>query len=364
MPKTIQVLVVDDSTFMRKSLSAMLAADPRIAIAGMARNGEEALQQVHQLNPDVVTMDVEMPGMNGIEALKRIMAEHPVPVVMVSSLTSEGAGDTLKALELGAIDYIPKQLDGVAMKIYDIQKELIEKIVAAAGAKGKIRQSSFVNRHSSSIAGQHITHHASRVTSLTSSTVTATRGAKLVAIGCSTGGPQALLEVLPAFPSDFPAGIVIVQHMPKTFTKPFADRMNEVCSLEVKEAVDGDEVKPGRILIAPGGVQCRVKRKSITSTVIALSPNVEHHLHAPSVDIMMQSVASMYGERGIAVILTGMGHDGLEGVKAIKAAKGRTIVQDEKTCIVYGMPKAVVEAGCADKVIPLSGVAGEILNMV
>jgi two-component system chemotaxis response regulator CheB len=359
MPKTIQVLVVDDSTFMRKSLSAMLAADPRIAIAGMARNGEEALQQVHQLNPDVVTMDVEMPGMNGIEALKRIMAEHPVPVVMVSSLTAEGAGDTLKALELGAIDYIPKQLDGVAMKIYDIQKELIEKIVAAAGAN-------IPRRHEA--RGARPEANSSRplplAPYLTSKSVTATRGAKLVAIGCSTGGPQALLEVLPAFPSDFPAGIVIVQHMPKTFTKPFADRMNEVCSLEVKEAVDGDEVKPGRILIAPGGVQCRVKRKSITSTVIALSPNVEHHLHAPSVDIMMQSVASMYGERGIAVILTGMGHDGLEGVKAIKAAKGRTIVQDEKTCIVYGMPKAVVEAGCADKVIPLSGVAGEILNMV
>ncbi len=173
-----------------------------------------------------------------------------------------------------------------------------------------------------------------------------------------------MVEVLPAFPSDFPAGIVIVQHMPKTFTKLFADRMNALCGLEVKEAVEGDEVKPGRILIAPGGVQCRVKRKSITSNVIALSPNIERHLHAPSADIMMQSIASVYEERGIGVILTGMGHDGLEGMKAIKAAKGRTIAQDEKSCIVYGMPKTVVEAGCADKVIPLSGVVGEILNMV
>jgi two-component system chemotaxis response regulator CheB len=185
-----------------------------------------------------------------------------------------------------------------------------------------------------------------------------------VAIGCSTGGPQALLEVLPAFPPDFPAGIVIVQHMPKSFTKPFAERINALCELEVKEAEEGDDVRPGRVLIAPGGVQCRVRRKSIASNVIALSPNVEHHLHAPSVDIMMQSVASVYEERGIGIILTGMGHDGLDGMKAIKAAKGRTIAQDEQSSIVYGMPKAVVDAGCADKVIPLSGVVGEILNMV
>lgn len=357
MSKQIQVLIVDDSTFMRKSLSSMLTTDPRIAVAGMARNGEEAVQQVHQLNPDVVTLDVEIPGMNGIDALKRIMAEHPVPVVMVSSLTSEGADDTLRALELGAVDYIPKQLGDVAIRIFDIRAELVAKIIAAAGAKGKIS-------HSSAASGPCPTPNSSSRTSLTSHTVNVTRGSRLVAIGCSTGGPQALLDVLPAIPSDFPAGIVIVQHMPKNFTKPFADRMNARCSLEVKEAMDGDEVMPGRILIAPGGLQCRVKRKSIMSTVIALSPNYEHHLHAPSVDVLMQSVASVYEERGIAVILTGMGHDGLEGMKAIKAAKGRTIAQDEKSCIVYGMPKAVVEAGYADKVIPLSGIVGEILNMV
>lgn len=353
-PKPIQVLVVDDSTFMRKSLSSMLTTDPRIAVAGLARNGEEAVQQVHQLNPDVVTMDVEMPGMSGLDALKRIMAEHPVPVVMVSSMTTEGAGDTLKALELGAVDYIPKQLDGVSMKIHDLHDQLIAKIVAASQAGDKVRA-----RQSMPKPAQK-----GRTSALTAHSISVTRGSRVIAIGSSTGGPQALLEVLPAFPSDFPAGIVIVQHMPKTFTKPFADRMNAVCSLEVKEAAQDDEVKPGRILIAPGGMQCRVRRKSITSTVIALSPNVEHHLHAPSVDILMQSVASVYEERGIAVILTGMGHDGVEGMKAIKAAKGRTIAQDEQTCIVYGMPKAVVEAGYADKIIPLSGVVGEILNMV
>ncbi len=356
MPKQIQVLVVDDSTFMRKSLSSMLASDARLAIVGMARNGEEALQLVHQLKPDVVTMDVEMPGMNGLEALKRIMAEHPLPVVMVSSMTTEGARDTLKALELGAVDFIPKQLDGVAMKIHDLQGQLIAKIVAAGQAGDKVRQ-----RLSPAASKPAV---RPRSAALTAESISLTRGSRAVAIGCSTGGPQALLEVLPAFPADFPAGIVIVQHMPKNFTKPFADRMNALCVLEVKEAAEGDEVKPGRILIAPGGVQCRVKRKSITSTVIGLSSNAEHHLHAPSVDILMQSLAAVYEERSIAVILTGMGHDGLDGMKAVKAAKGRTIAQDERSCIVYGMPKVVVEAGYADKVIPLSGVVGEILNMV
>ncbi|HEU4685391.1 MAG TPA: chemotaxis response regulator protein-glutamate methylesterase [Nitrospira sp.] len=354
MGRAIQVLVVDDSTFMRKSLSTMLASDRRIAIAGMARNGEEALQQVHALRPDVVTMDVEMPGMNGLEALKRIMAEHPVPVVMVSSLTTEGAGDTLKALELGAVDYIAKQLDGVATKIERIHDELIEKIIAVSQAGEKVRAWATAPGRSAPRPRTALTAHS----------VSVTRGARLVAIGCSTGGPQALLEVLPGFPSDFPAPILIVQHMPKTFTKPFAERMNSICSLEVKEAADGDELKPGRILIAPGGLQCRVKRKSIMSNVVALSPNFERHLHAPSVDVMMQSVADVYEERGIAVILTGMGHDGLDGMRAVKAVNGRTIAQDEATSIVYGMPKAVAEAGYADKVIPLFGVVGEILNMV
>ena len=341
---------------MRKSLSAMLRSDDRLAVVGMARNGEEAIQQIKSLKPDVVTMDVEMPCMNGLEAVQRIMTEHPVPIVMVSSLTSEGASDTLKALELGAIDFIPKQLGDVATRIFDIRAELVAKVVAAAGVRISLGRETGGARPEA-----RFSHPLS---CLPSKTVVATRANRIVAIGCSTGGPQALLEVLPMLPADFPAGIVIVQHMPKTFTKLFADRMNQICPLEVKEAADGDEVKAGRVLIAPGGVQFRVKKKSITTNVVSLSPNYEKHLHAPAADIMLQSVAALYGERGIGVILTGMGHDGLEGMKAIKASKGRTIVQDEKTCIVYGMPKAVVEAGCADKVVPLPHIVGEVLNMV
>lgn len=351
----VRVLVVDDSAFMRKSLTSMLEEGKQIQVVGVARNGEEAVQQVQQLKPDVVTMDVEMPGMTGLQALQHIMAKHPVPVIMVSSITVEGAQETLQALEWGAVDFVPKQLDGVASKIAEIQKHLVSKVLAARYAGSKLRPIP--------LAGMAKTA-ALPSKALSSFAVSVTRGTKLIAIGCSTGGPQALFEIMPTIPADCPAGIVIVQHMPKSFTKPFAERLNNLCALDVREAVDGEEVKPGRVLVAPGGMQFRIVKKTITSSVVKLAPNVENHPHAPSVDIMLQSVAALYGERSIGVILTGMGHDGLEGMKAIKAAKGRTVAQDEASSVVYGMPKAVVEAGCADKVVSLSKVIGEIMNMV
>ena len=351
----VRVLVVDDSAFMRKSLSSMLEANKQIQVVGVARNGEEAVQQVLQLKPDVVTMDVEMPGMTGLQALQQIMAKHPVPVIMVSSITVEGAQETLQALEWGAIDFVPKQLDGVASKITEIQNLLVPKVLAARYAGAKLKKVPLIGGAKSV---------ALPTKALSSLSVSMTRGSKIIAIGCSTGGPQALFEIMPTIPADCPAGIVIVQHMPKSFTKPFAERLNNLCALEVREAVDGDEVKPGRVLVAPGGLQFRVVKKSITSSVVKLSPNVENHPHAPCADIMMQSVAALYGERTIGVILTGMGHDGLEGMRAIKAAKGRTVAQDEASSVAYGMPKAVVEAGCAEKVVSLSKVIGEIMNMV
>ena len=351
----VRVLVVDDSAFMRKSLSSMLEANKQIQVVGVARNGEEAVQQVLQLKPDVVTMDVEMPGMTGLQALQQIMAKHPVPVIMVSSITVEGAQETLQALEWGAIDFVPKQLDGVASKITEIQNLLVPKVLAARYAGAKLKKVPLIGGAKSV---------ALPTKALSSLSVSMTRGSKIIAIGCSTGGPQAMFEIMPTIPADCPAGIVIVQHMPKSFTKPFAERLNNLCALEVREAVDGDEVKPGRVLVAPGGLQFRVVKKSITSSVVKLSPNVENHPHAPCADIMMQSVAALYGERTIGVILTGMGHDGLEGMRAIKAAKGRTVAQDEASSVVYGMPKAVVEAGCAEKVVSLSKVIGEIMNMV
>ena len=351
----VRVLVVDDSAFMRKSLTTMLEEGKQIQVVGVARNGEEAVQQVQQLKPDVVTVDVEMPGMTGLQALQQIMTKNPVPVIMVSSVTVEGAQETLQALEWGAVDFIPKQLDGVASKIAEIQKILVPKVLAARYAGSKLKRLNVTGAPKLAVPAAK---------ALSSRSVSVTRGTKLIAIGCSTGGPQALFEIVPTIPADCPAGIVIVQHMPSSFTKPFAERLNNLCALEVREAVDGDEVKAGRVLVAPGGMQFRVVKKSITTSVVKLSPNYERHAHSPSVDIMLQSVAALFGERSIGVILTGMGHDGLEGMKAIKAAGGRTVAQDEASSVVYGMPKAVVEAGCAEKVVSLSKVIGEIMNMV
>jgi two-component system chemotaxis response regulator CheB len=359
MAEPITVLVVDDSAFMRKMLTQMLEQDKRVKVAGVAHDGLEAVQLVEKLKPDVVTMDVEMPGMNGLDALRRIMSTRPTPVIMVSSLTDQGAKTTLEALACGAVDYLPKQLDGVAMNITTIREELLSKVVAAAGTGAKLAKIAL-----SQGVPPSGTAKSTPGTVIISSASVNNRGSKIIAIGCSTGGPQALQEVLPKLPADFPAGILIVQHMPKFFTKPFAERMSSLCRIKVREAKEGDVIEPGVALIAPGGTQCRVARRGATQIIVTLSPNVENHAHAPSADIMIESVAKVYGTRGVGIILTGMGHDGLEGIKALKAAQGRTIAQDESTCIVYGMPKAIVDAKLADKVVPLSLIAGEMANMI
>ena len=353
------VLVVDDSAFMRKALSGMLEKDPRISVVGTARNGEEAIQKVAELHPDVVTMDIEMPGMNGLDALRRLMATTPLPVLMVSALTEAGAKETLSALEMGAVDYLPKHLEGVATNIARLEQELIGKVLAAAGAKVTRRSAPQNGGSPAKAIAKPMTPGA-----LMASPVGATRGATLVAIGCSTGGPVALQAILPLFPADFPAGVLLVQHMPKYFTKPFAERLDQLSQMTVKEAAEGDVVRPGVALVAPGGVQMRVARTGSLDIEIRLSKDEEGLLHAPSVDVMMHSVAELYSGRCIGVILTGMGRDGCEGMRAIKGAKGRTIAQSEATCAVYGMPKAVVDAGLADNVAPLTQIVGEILNMM
>ncbi|WP_447977020.1 protein-glutamate methylesterase/protein-glutamine glutaminase [Candidatus Nitrospira bockiana] len=354
MAAAIRVLVVDDSAFMRKALCAMLAGDPRIGAVETARNGEEAIQKVAEWHPDVVTMDVEMPVMNGLEALRHIMKTQPLPVLMVSSLTTQGAEETLQALDWGAVDFVAKHLEGIATNISTIHHDLIAKVVAAAGAKGRVN----------AVRGPMGAPATSVGATLTARSTSATRGSKIIAIGCSTGGPQALSELLPMFPEDLAAGILIVQHMPKCFTKPFAERMNQRCAIEVREAADHDDITPGVALLAPGGVQLRVARRQATKIQVTLSKDGEGLLHAPSVDVMMLSIAELYGERAVGVILTGMGQDGLEGMRAIKGAKGRTIAQNEATCTVYGMPRAVVEHGCAEKIVPLSQIAGEVMNMI
>ncbi|MBI3814284.1 MAG: chemotaxis response regulator protein-glutamate methylesterase [Nitrospinae bacterium] len=356
MIQPIKVLIVDDSAFMRRALATMIQSDPEIQVIGTARDGVEGVEKVAQLKPDIVTLDIEMPRMNGLEALKIIMEKMPLPVLMVSSLTEEGAKATLDAFDLGAVDFIPKNLQDLSLNIVKIKDVIIEKIKTVARKRPAFKQI----KPPSEISKKIVTP----VSIPKSFGAQLTRKASIVAIGTSTGGPKALQEVLPHLPSDFPVGGVIVQHMPPAFIGPFAQRLNQLSRVEIKEAEANDIIKPGLFLIAPGGRHMQVTRKKATEVGVEFSAEPSDSLHRPSVDQTMLSVARVFPGSCIGVILTGMGHDGLEGIRAIKAANGRTIAEDESSCVVYGMPRAIVENGLADKITPLSQIAGEIINMV
>lgn len=343
----IKVLVVDDSAFMRNALTKMIASDPEFQVVGVARDGVEAIDKVISLKPDIVTLDIEMPKMNGLEALKVIMDKSPVPVLMVSSLTTEGAKETLEALELGAVDFIPKNLADLSVNILKIKAHLLDKLktIARRGLIPKRRK---------------------KVTPpvMTKRSFEGPRKVGLVAIGSSTGGPRALQEVLPHLPPDFPVPIIISQHMPRNFTRPFAERLNQTCKVTVKEAEDGEPLKAGTVYIAPGGRHMEITRRKAIDTRIKIVPDNGESIYKPSVDVMMISASDVFPGRVLGVILTGMGNDGLKGMTKIKHDGGKTIAQSEETCVVYGMPKAVVEAGVADKVVPIEEIAGEIINAV
>lgn len=350
----IKVLVVDDSAFMRKAITSMLQEDPEIKVIGTAKNGVEAIQMVQELKPDIVTMDVEMPKMDGITALKEIMNKCPVPVVMVSSLTTEGAKVTLEALEFGAVDFIPKNLAELSVNIVKIKGMLIDKI-KTIGRRGIVKRKPIVKATETKVEVPKIEIPKTRITT--------ERKVGIVSIGTSTGGPKALQEIIPKLPKDLPVPIVIAQHMPPNFTKPFAERLDQLSQLSVKEAEEGETVKPGTVYIAPGRGHMRLKRKGI-ETFVSISEDKEEFIYRPSVDVLMLSVAECFPGRSLGVILTGMGNDGTKGCRKIKETGGRIFAQNEETCIVYGMPRAVVEAGIADKVIPLEEMAGEIINAV
>lgn len=349
----IKVLVVDDSAFMRKALTSMLQEDPEIVVVGTARDGLEAIQKIIELKPDVVTLDVEMPRMDGITALKEIMSKCPVPVIMVSSLTTEGAKVTLEALEIGALDFIPKNLSELSVNIIKIKGLLLEKI-KTIGKRGIIRKH-IVKSSEIKVESPRIEPSKIRITT--------ERKVGIVSIGTSTGGPKALQEIIPKLPKDFPVPIVIAQHMPPNFTKPFAERLNQLSQITVKEADEGEPIKPGIAYIAPGRGHMRLKRRGI-ETLIAISEDKEEFIYRPSVDALMLSVADCYPGRCLGVILTGMGNDGTRGCRRIKETGGRVFAQNEESCVVYGMPKAVVEAGLADKIVSLDEMAGEIINAV
>jgi two-component system chemotaxis response regulator CheB len=343
----IRILIVDDSAFMRRALSKMLESDPEIQVVGTARDGVEALEKVKELDPDIVTLDVEMPRMDGIEALRRIMATAPRPVLMVSSLTEEGADVTLQALDLGALDYISKHLEGNVLDIVNIEAALREK-VKTLGRK-KVRPPNALSRPQPPPMNRP---HPARI-----------GPARFLAIGASTGGPPALQTLFSGFTKELSAPVVVVQHMPKSFTGPFARRLGQAGPVKVKEAETGDRLEPGKGFVAPGGSHLVVRREG-PNLVLHVTETPAGTLHKPSVDVTFHSVAESVGSSALSVMLTGMGSDGLEGVRALKAKGGSSIAQSASSCVVYGMPRAVVEAGLADAVVPIEEMAALIEGAV
>jgi len=342
----VRVLIADDSTLMRVALVRMLESSPIIRVCGTARNGVEAVAKTKILQPDVVTMDVDMPVLDGIQALKQIMRESPRPVVMVSSLTQEGAAVTLEALEAGAFDYLPKEDLCREAEALKLRYELVEKIEAAARSPLGLRKNPFESTLFP--AAKSLQSHFLVVP-------------KLIVLGTSTGGPKALQEILPELPGDLPVGILVVQHMPPGFTEAFAKRLNGLCKLAVREAQHGDSIEAGTVYVARAGQHMTVCHRA-NQRFISLSDLPSDTTHKPSVDVTMLSVAGEFGEYALGVILTGMGCDGLEGMTAIRKAGGITIGQDEASCAVYGMPRACADKGILQKIVPLSQVPGQILS--
>lgn len=357
----IHVVVVDDSAFMRKAISTMLEKDPDIKVVATGRDGEEGLELVRKHNPDVVTLDIEMPRMDGLTALRHIMMEMPRPVLMVSSLTVEGAEATLKALELGAVDFIPKQLSKVSLDIVKIEDDLRAKVKHIA--KRKVRAPSSLRAAVTAVTRQAVSDRAAAAPAPERRPVRpgGTQLRDVVAIGVSTGGPPAVQKVLSRLPKDFPAGIVIAQHMPAAFTGPFAKRLDGVCAISVKEAEHGERLVPGVAYVSPGGRHLRIDQK-VSRIDLAITDEPREALYKPSANVLMESVAQGVGRRGLGVILTGMGSDGMEGVKVLKNKGGRALAQSDATCVVYGMPKAIVDAGLADEIVDIDDMGDAIIT--
>ena len=348
----IRVLVVDDSALMRQFISDILRSDPRIEVAGTARDGRDALAQIQNLKPDVVTMDVEMPNMSGLQALEEIMRTNPLPVIMVSSMTQEGAETTLKALALGCVDFIGKPSGSISLNIKTVGQEIIDKVVAASTARVRTIGGIFG-------AAARVAPPAVRM----NPPMNLTGRRDIVAIASSTGGPMALSELIPKLPKKFPVPIVITQHMPKEFTPSFAKRLNDSSEVEVVEGFDGLTLKPGRVVIAPGGKHLIIKRRA-GSAVCSLSDAPPVLSVKPAANVMFLSIADEYGGNVLCVILTGMGRDGTDGAVALKRKGAYVIAESHKTCVVYGMPKAAVDAGVVDEVLPLNEIPDAMVRLV
>ncbi|KAA0548766.1 chemotaxis response regulator protein-glutamate methylesterase [Bacillus sp. BGMRC 2118] len=333
--KRYGVLVVDDSAFMRKAISEIIESDSELFVVGIARNGEDALEKIKRLKPCLVTMDLDMPVIDGLSALELIMAETPLPVVMLSQFTNESTTATIKSLELGAVDFILKD-DLFVEGNSGMKDQFLEVIKASIQAAFHKEQRVKVEEVEEKETDKEIIVESD-----------------LIIIGCSTGGPSALQEILPKFPADFPVPVFVVQHMPPGFTKPLADRFNEMCNLNVKEASHGEVMEKGTIYIATAGYQTTIIEHGDGRKTFNVGPYSGEYLYKPSVDVTLQSAAPIFKEKLITAILTGMGTDGVEGTRYVKMNNGTVFVEAEETCVVYGMPKAVYEAGLADKKVSL-----------
>ena len=369
----VKVLVVDDSGFFRRRVSEILSADPTIQVVGTATNGKEAIDQALALKPDVITMDYEMPMMDGITAVRHIMQRCPTPVLMFSSLTHEGARVTLDALDAGAVDYLPKNFEDISRNPDKVKQMLCEKVHTISRSNrrlGSYARPAPVAAPVPASSPAPASSFASPAPARPAATARAAAPAashspapkrkpyKLVAIGTSTGGPVALQRVLTQLPANFPAPIVLIQHMPAAFTKAFAERLDKLCRINVKEAEDGDMLRPGLALLAPGGKQMMIDGRG----TVKILPGDERLNYKPCVDITFGSAAKSYGDKVLSVVLTGMGADGREGARLLKQGGSTVWAQDEASCVIYGMPMAIVKANLADAVYSLDDIGKHLVE--
>ncbi|ACL72427.1 response regulator receiver modulated CheB methylesterase [Thioalkalivibrio sulfidiphilus HL-EbGr7] len=359
----VRALVVDDSGFFRRRIVEILDADPGIEVVGTAANGQEAIDEAARLRPDVIVMDIEMPVMDGITAVRRIMARQPTPILMFSSLTFEGAKATLDALDAGAADFLPKRFEDISRDQQEARQVLCRR-VRTLGMR-RVRPAPAVPGTAAPAAARAATTApaAGAPPARVDRSPVRMRDFRAVLIGTSTGGPVALQKVLTALPANFPLPLLLVQHMPASFTPAFAQRLDSLCAIRVKEAADGDVLQPGLALLAPGGLQMVVESRGGQQRVRIVESEAGQH-YRPCVDVTFKSAAPVFGGQVLAIIMTGMGADGREGVRALKQLGARVWAQDEESCVVYGMPAAVAEAGLADRILPLSQIGPLMANGV
>ncbi|GAV26197.1 Bifunctional protein GlmU [Carboxydothermus islandicus] len=350
----IRVLIVDDSALMRKYLREILEQDPEIEVIAVARNGREAVEKALELSPDVITMDINMPEMDGLTAIQYIMLHRPTPIIVISSLTQKGALTTFEALELGAVDYVAKPDGTVSLKIKEVAEEILQKIKAVAKSRGVVRLKARKERP--------LVQEVPKTRPVSPNT----GFKKLILIGVSTGGPKALMEIIPRLPGDLDAAVVIIQHMPENFTASFAARLNNYSELYVKEAEDGESLERGKVLVARGGINLKLERKLGTNVVrVRYTPLPRETIYWPSVDVAFRSALTVIEpHRIIAVLLTGMGDDGAQAMVEIKQKGGYTIAESEETAVVWGMPREAIERGGATEVLPVYQIADRLVELV